>query len=227
MAGSIRNQLNGSWLLRVYLGRDESGKIKHRSRTVQGSRRDAERELARMVTAQVDAPADLGGQRRRQTHVVESGDDRERCHRPVAAQRVGRPVPDDQPGRPPGTGFSPQRIILRTSSYCSSVTPSQSILSPLTSDLSVVGTHSPARREWDHGSLSGIAAIKVPVPDDRAHPGCGVARELADHDAADGPWPALMVPVQQVDHEPRAVFDDAGDVLRLGSRSPGWRPARN
>jgi integrase len=58
MAGSIRKQPNGSWLLRVYLGRDDSGKVKHRSRTVQGSRRDAERELARMVTAQADAPAD-------------------------------------------------------------------------------------------------------------------------------------------------------------------------
>ncbi|MDQ1427614.1 MAG: hypothetical protein QOK39_1090, partial [Acidimicrobiaceae bacterium] len=59
MSGSIRKQPNGSWLLRVYLGRDHSGKIRHRSRTVQGSRRDAERELARMVTAQADAPAVL------------------------------------------------------------------------------------------------------------------------------------------------------------------------
>jgi len=59
MAGSIQQKPNGTWLLRVYLGRTAAGKVTHRSRTFRGTRREAERELARMVTTQADAPAVL------------------------------------------------------------------------------------------------------------------------------------------------------------------------
>jgi len=59
MAGSIQQKPNGTWLLRVYLGRTEAGKVRQRSRIFRGTRKEAERELARMVTAQADAPAVL------------------------------------------------------------------------------------------------------------------------------------------------------------------------
>ena len=54
MAGSIQQKTqktNGTWLLRVYLGRTEAGKVRQRSRIVRGTRKEAERELTRMVTA--------------------------------------------------------------------------------------------------------------------------------------------------------------------------------
>jgi integrase len=55
MAGSMR--LVGqpdTWELRVYVGRDKQGRVRHRHARVQGSQRAAERALARMV-AEVDA----------------------------------------------------------------------------------------------------------------------------------------------------------------------------
>jgi integrase len=59
VAGSLKQQPNGTWLLRVYVGRDESGRVKHRSRTFRGTRREAERELARVVTQEADSPSGL------------------------------------------------------------------------------------------------------------------------------------------------------------------------
>lgn len=59
MAGSIRRRLDrgpDTWQLRVYLGRDSSGRIRHRSHTFQGSKRAAEKELARLVLDQDAAP---------------------------------------------------------------------------------------------------------------------------------------------------------------------------
>lgn len=59
MAGSLR-QVAGkanTWELRVYLGRDAEGRVRHRHARFQGSRRQAERELARMVAEQEAAPA--------------------------------------------------------------------------------------------------------------------------------------------------------------------------
>ncbi len=51
MAGSIRKRGERSWELRVYAGRsDKTGKKQYVSRTVKGSRRDAEKQLARLVT---------------------------------------------------------------------------------------------------------------------------------------------------------------------------------
>jgi hypothetical protein len=39
-----------SWELRVFLGREESGKVRHAQRTFRGSRRAAEREMSRFVS---------------------------------------------------------------------------------------------------------------------------------------------------------------------------------
>lgn len=59
MAGSIREvpRRPGTFELRVYLGRDSNGKVRHKHATVTGTRRQAERELARLVAAQDAAPA--------------------------------------------------------------------------------------------------------------------------------------------------------------------------
>jgi hypothetical protein len=53
--GSIRMVRDKDTLeLRVYVGRDESGRVRHRHATFHGSKREAERALARLV-ADVDA----------------------------------------------------------------------------------------------------------------------------------------------------------------------------
>jgi integrase len=59
MAGSLRpvNGKPNTWELRVYLGRDTEGRVRHRHARFQGSRRQAERELARMVAEQDATPA--------------------------------------------------------------------------------------------------------------------------------------------------------------------------
>lgn len=58
MAGSLRLVKKPNvWELRVYLGRDASGRVRHKHRTFRGSKRAAEVELARLVLEQVDAPA--------------------------------------------------------------------------------------------------------------------------------------------------------------------------
>ncbi|MGH9122566.1 MAG: hypothetical protein ACRDYC_11610, partial [Acidimicrobiales bacterium] len=58
MAGSIRPIAGrpGFWELRVFLGRDSAGRTRHRSRTFHGSRSQAERALARLVTEQDVTP---------------------------------------------------------------------------------------------------------------------------------------------------------------------------
>ncbi|MGH8980696.1 MAG: tyrosine-type recombinase/integrase [Acidimicrobiales bacterium] len=59
MAGSLRAVPGrpNTWELRVYLGRDAGGRVRHRHARFVGSRRAAERELARFVTEQEAAPA--------------------------------------------------------------------------------------------------------------------------------------------------------------------------
>jgi len=52
MAGSMRQKRPGVWELRVYLGRDETDRVRHRQTTFDGTRRAAERELARLVAEQ-------------------------------------------------------------------------------------------------------------------------------------------------------------------------------
>jgi len=56
MAGSLRQRNSGIWELRVYLGRDDAGRVRHKYTTFEGTRRAAERELARLVTHQADEP---------------------------------------------------------------------------------------------------------------------------------------------------------------------------
>ena len=50
MAGSLRKRPElgaDAWELRVFLGRDNRGRVRHKSRTFRGSKRAAEKELAR------------------------------------------------------------------------------------------------------------------------------------------------------------------------------------
>jgi hypothetical protein len=59
VAGSVRAVpgRSNTWELRVYLGRDSSGRIRHRHATVHGTRRQAERELARLIAEQDSTPS--------------------------------------------------------------------------------------------------------------------------------------------------------------------------
>jgi integrase len=59
MAGSLRPVpgKTGTWELRVYLGRDSEGRVRHSHARFQGSRRQAERELARLVAEHEAKPA--------------------------------------------------------------------------------------------------------------------------------------------------------------------------
>ncbi len=60
MAGSMRLVAQpDTWELRVFVGRDSLGKVKHRYARFRGTRRQAERELARLVIEQEDKPAPL------------------------------------------------------------------------------------------------------------------------------------------------------------------------
>jgi integrase len=66
MAGSIRKRPdkgNDAYELRVFLGRDDAGRTRHKSTLFRGSRRAAEMELARLVTGQADKPARTPQQR--------------------------------------------------------------------------------------------------------------------------------------------------------------------
>jgi integrase len=49
MGGSIREKRRGVWELRIYLGRDDDGKVRHRQLTFHGAKREAQRELNRLV----------------------------------------------------------------------------------------------------------------------------------------------------------------------------------
>lgn len=49
MRGHIRKRGKSSWAVILYLGRDASGKERHKWHTVRGTKRDAQRELARLL----------------------------------------------------------------------------------------------------------------------------------------------------------------------------------
>jgi integrase len=49
VGGSMREKRRGVWELRVYLGRDHDDKVQHRQVTFRGGKRDAQRELNRLV----------------------------------------------------------------------------------------------------------------------------------------------------------------------------------
>ncbi|MCU4187029.1 hypothetical protein K6U06_21870 [Acidiferrimicrobium sp. IK] len=60
MAGSLRQRPDrgaDAWELRVYLGRDAAGKVRHRSVLFRGTKRSAQRELTRLTAEQDRAPA--------------------------------------------------------------------------------------------------------------------------------------------------------------------------
>jgi hypothetical protein len=57
MAGSLRQRSPGVWELRVYIGRDSAGRVRHKYATFEGTKRAAEREPARLVTTQENQPA--------------------------------------------------------------------------------------------------------------------------------------------------------------------------
>lgn len=56
MSGSVRERRPGVWELRVYAGRDPSGRVRHRHTTFVGSKRAAGAELARLVAEQDRSP---------------------------------------------------------------------------------------------------------------------------------------------------------------------------
>lgn len=60
MAGSIRKRPDkgsDAFELRVFLGRDSSGRVRHKSQLFRGTQRGAEQALARLVVGQADEPA--------------------------------------------------------------------------------------------------------------------------------------------------------------------------
>jgi len=56
MPGSMRERQPNVWELRVFLGRDQNGKVRHANQTFRGGKRMAERELSRLVAAADNEP---------------------------------------------------------------------------------------------------------------------------------------------------------------------------
>lgn len=54
MRGSLRKLPSGSWEIRLFLGTDDTGKKRYRSKTVKGSKREAERTMRELI-AKVEA----------------------------------------------------------------------------------------------------------------------------------------------------------------------------
>ncbi|WP_298443211.1 site-specific integrase [Ferrimicrobium sp.] len=70
MAGSIRlRRPPNVWELRIFIGRDDNGKVRHRYSTFVGAKRDAERELARqlLLIDQLAAPVAARGDWKKET----------------------------------------------------------------------------------------------------------------------------------------------------------------
>ena len=49
MRGHLQQRSRGSWRLKVFVGRLDDGRKRYIERTVRGTRRDAERALARLI----------------------------------------------------------------------------------------------------------------------------------------------------------------------------------
>ena len=56
MPGSMRERQPNVWELRVFLGRDDNGKVRHANQMFRGGKRMAERELSRLVAAAGNEP---------------------------------------------------------------------------------------------------------------------------------------------------------------------------
>ena len=52
MAGTLKKLADNKWLVRVYLGRDEQGKVKHFNKTIHGNKTTAQKFLNKKVTEQ-------------------------------------------------------------------------------------------------------------------------------------------------------------------------------
>jgi integrase len=50
MRGSLRKLPSGSWEIRLFLGTDDAGKKRYRSKSVKGSKREAERTMRQLIT---------------------------------------------------------------------------------------------------------------------------------------------------------------------------------
>jgi hypothetical protein len=60
MAGSIRLKREPNvWELRIFVGRDNRDRVRHKHVTYRGTRRQAELELARLVIAQTEKPSPI------------------------------------------------------------------------------------------------------------------------------------------------------------------------
>ena len=59
MSGSMREKRPGVWELRAFLGRDTAGKVRHRSVTFEGGKRQAQRALAALVAEIEDSGTEL------------------------------------------------------------------------------------------------------------------------------------------------------------------------
>jgi integrase len=70
MAGSMRRRGGDSWELRVYAGRDFSGRVRHRHATFHGTKREAERALARLIADEERAPTPLPNPRWGETTTI-------------------------------------------------------------------------------------------------------------------------------------------------------------
>lgn len=58
MRGSKRKLRDGVWEVRVYLGRDQAGQVKHLSRPAHGSAREADAVLHELIAKHADAEMD-------------------------------------------------------------------------------------------------------------------------------------------------------------------------
>ena len=90
MPGSMRERQPNVWELRVFLGRDDDGKVRHGNQTFRGGKRAAERELYPMVAAAENEPVPppvVEGPR------LEPVDDHQRRHRRDGRTTAGRTSP--------------------------------------------------------------------------------------------------------------------------------------
>jgi hypothetical protein len=64
MAGTIQRKSENTWIVRIFIGRDPNGKVKHFNKTIHGSKKDAqkymnaklrERDLGTFVTPTLDS----------------------------------------------------------------------------------------------------------------------------------------------------------------------------
>lgn len=60
--GQIINRGGSTWLVRVFLGRDDKGKRQYHNKTVRGNKRDAEKVLAGLLSARNEGTLSIGSE---------------------------------------------------------------------------------------------------------------------------------------------------------------------